>query len=55
MHLEKVLVHMDRRSCGSLLRQDDPNTLTRQSYNTNDAPRDPPPWPCYMESCLDTA
>ena len=41
---------MYRRSEGLSMRPDDPNTLTRQSAGTNDAPRDLTPRPHYMES-----
>ena len=41
MHLDIKIIRSYRRSDGIYTRLDDPNTLTRQSDGTNDAPREP--------------
>ena len=41
MHPDRVIVRMYRRSDGLSTRPDYQNTLTHQSADTNDAPRDP--------------
>ena len=41
MHPERGIVRTYRQSDGLSMITDDQNTLTRQSPNTNDAPRDP--------------
>ena len=51
MHPKRLIVHMDRRSDSISTRIYDPNTVTIQSAGRNNAPREPPPWPSYMESC----
>ena len=41
MHPARGIVRIYRRSHGLSMRPDDQSTLTRQSANTNDSPRDP--------------
>ena len=41
MHPDRGIVRTYRRSEGLSTRPDDSNTLTRQSVDANDAPRDP--------------
>ena len=41
MHPDRGIARTYRRSDGLSKRPDDQNTLTRQSADTNDAPRDP--------------
>ena len=41
MHIDKVILLMDRWSDGLSTRPYDPNTLTRQSNGTKDSPRYP--------------
>ena len=41
MQTDRFIVHMYRSSYGIPIVSDVPNTLTRQSFGTNDAPRDP--------------
>ena len=55
MHPYRGILHKYRRLDGLSTRPYDQNTLTHQSTDTNDAPRDPPPRPRYMKSCPDTA
>ena len=45
MHPERGILHTHIWSDSISTRPDKPNTLTRQSDNTNDAPRDPLPPP----------
>ena len=40
MHLDRGIVHTYRRSDGLFTRPDDQNTITRQSSDTSNTPRD---------------
>ena len=51
MYPDRGIVHTYRQSDGLSTRPDGPNTLTRQSACTNDAPRYPASLPHYVESC----
>ena len=47
MHLDRGIVHMDRRSDGPSMRPDGLNTLTCQNAYTKYAHWDLPSWTCY--------